>query len=184
MNFLIKTWLKRRTSLSNFLNRFDSFNKPEQNSLFFSNYDEAIRHLQEKIKSNYKYRYDIGDRLRTPNSVWNQTHQTGLLRDDCDGAAILAMNILHKAGYKNARLLTLVPVKSFWEGHTVCLFNDLDNKLHIIDYGTVSPAFNTFIEILQYFSRTRYVEYDHFVYSIDIFENNRWNNHRTDNFSK
>ncbi len=178
MKFLIKFWLKARIPLSNFLNRFDKFNIEPKEKISFPNCIFAIKHLNFLLDNFYVYKYDLGDRIRTPNAVWNRTHSKNGLKDDCDGASTLAFSIFKECeSIQTVKLITVVPTDSFWSGHTLCIFKEKeDSGFKVVDYGTVFDGFNSLEDIIHFIVQKQYSRFNTFVVSLDIFEHDKWKN--------
>lgn len=179
----IKYWLKNRLIVSNTINLTDPHNKILQTpKVKFDSTAKAISYLKNLIDTRYKYKYDWGDRIRTPNSVWNRAHDKGL-RDDCDGASALAFASLKNARVQNVELITIIPVEEFWKGHTLCFFQEsLTKHYHIIDYGNISPSLNSVEEALKYVINIYFKDKKSFIYSLDTFTD-KWENREIKEFN-
>jgi hypothetical protein len=175
MKYIIKIWLRLRLIISNFLNLLDPFNY-EQNEfsrLLPSSLEQAKKIIKYEFFSKFVYKYDAGDIIRTPISVWNRTKEN-LLYDDCDGAAAFAYAALNNFT-TYIRLLTIVPIKKPFSGHTLCLFKE-NNLFSIVNYDDIYEGFNSIEEIVIFIARTLYKrtfnEIDYFIIAEDVFKNN------------
>lgn len=133
MEYLIRLWLRIRLLISNLLNKFDKYNYKTDDWFVFNNAIDAKNYARS---IPYHSKYDFGDRLRTPDSVWNRA-VNGMLYDDCDGMATLYMACLNRAG-ECPKLLTIIGTKNFWKGHTVCYwFDSYKQEYEVVDYSMV-----------------------------------------------
>lgn len=183
---IVSTWLKTRIPISNFMNKFDKFNKKIDTKLFpYMDLDKAIHYYLELMSKNYEYRFDRGDRIRSIHSVWNRAHAAPVYHDDCDGMAALAYATVLRAGFNKGYLFTFVPMHKIFQGHTVFVLpveagtcNNNENGFMVFDYWDVFfiPG-EFFYNIIHHFMMTRYsINYIRVVYSIDQWVDNKWKN--------
>lgn len=164
---MIATWLRIRIPISNWLNRFDRWNVDLRDPLRFDSPTQALDFIGTL---GYRFRYDRGDRIRTPQSVWNRARK-GILRDDCDGMAVLATECLDRAGVESY-LLTVVG-RNFWRGHTVCAWSR-DAVWYVYDYGVITTHDSIQLAALDVAKRTGM--YGRLTIAVDYFDDGEWNN--------
>lgn len=170
MRRIIEWWLRVRIPISNFLNWFDKYNVP---------IDIPKRTINDAIKAldamDYRYKWDKGDRIRTPWASYRRA-QNRKYGDDCDGMASLAYALIGdnaELKYKVC-LLTVVPTYAFWLGHTVLVVRMVIGGRAM--YRKVEPFYNTewkftLAEVIKEVNPS-----DKVVVALNRFENNKWVN--------
>lgn len=82
------------------------------------------------------------DSISYPQTVWKRK------KDDCDGFAVLACEMLYRLKSSYAPALVTVMVRPVKKSHSVCVFTDEDGSLSVFDNGRLKTGFAGYSEVI------------------------------------
>ncbi len=142
VDFFLRWWLRsgryRWSKLRRWLceRRYLKTPLPEANSL------DEIETCLKQVKWHMEGLWHLYDSISYPQATWFKK------KDDCDGFASLAAELLYRLNpdYSPVLLTTIVrPIKS---SHTVCMFNNLQGSLWFFDNAKLKQDdYQTYDEI-------------------------------------